>query len=168
MTLVAGWTNLGIEEVKKSGPLVGPEEEDGNGSLLFLCLSNFLNHLRRRARLVHAEGLFGKKVAAGGKGARAASHADMAKFAAAALPFQVVIVTQLIEDHRVGPDVGKALLAQIASQRRQVAAGEDFSLMRDKAHARACKAAFGHGIHVAGMSPRMTRVTNRRSAARLK
>ena len=49
------------------------------------------------ARLVDAEGLFVEVVSGGGEGAGAAAHADVAEFAAAALPFQVARIAQLLE-----------------------------------------------------------------------
>ena len=77
---------------QKTGPARGPKEENGHESLLLLGLGNLLNHFRRRSRLIHAEWLLGQEVAGGGEGASAASHADVAEFAATALPFQVVVV----------------------------------------------------------------------------
>src|SRR5450631_965719 len=99
---------------KKSGPSWDPVEEDSNENSLFLGFSDFANHLVRGAGLVHAERLFRQEVARGRVGAGAASHANMAKLAATALPFQIVIVSQLVEDDGICPDVGKALFAQVA------------------------------------------------------
>ena len=116
----------------------------------------------RGAGLIHAERLLGQEVAGGGVGARAAAHADVAEFAAAALAFEVVVVAQLLEDLRVVPDFGEALLAQVAGQRRQIAAGENFAFVREEANAGSRQAAFGHGVHVAGMSAGMSGVSDRR------
>jgi hypothetical protein len=66
---------------------------------------------------VHAERFFVHVVSRGGVGARAATHADIAEFATAALPFQVVDVAQFVEDHGVLPDVGEGLLLQVTGQR---------------------------------------------------
>ena len=99
---------------QKTGPLRDPEEERDNGHWLFLCFGNLANHLSRGARLIHTERLFCQEVATCSERAGAASHAYMPKFAAAALPFQVVVVAQLVEHYRVGPNISKALFAQIA------------------------------------------------------
>src|ERR1035438_10423254 len=136
-----------------------------NSLLLGLC--DFADHLVRCSRLIYAERLFREEVSRSRVGAGAASHANVAKFTAAALPFQVVVVAQLAENDRVGPDLGGALLAQIAGDRGQVTAGENFSLVRDEAHTGSSEAALGHGVHIAGMASRMTRVSNRRTTARL-
>src|SRR5215471_1926284 len=61
----------------------------------------------RRLGLVHAEGLLVEIVAGGGKGAGAASHADVAELAAATLPFQILGIAQFIEDGGVVPNVGE-------------------------------------------------------------
>src|SRR5664279_6399358 len=143
------------------------EEYSIGNSCLLLGFCDFPDHLRRGTRLVHTERLFGQEVPGGSVSARPASHADMAEFTATALPFQVVVIAQLAEHHRVSPDVGKTLLPQVAGDGGQITAGEDFSLVRDKAHTGSSQAALGHRIHVAGMASGMTRVTYRRPAARL-
>ena len=127
----------------------------------------FLNHLSGCAGFVHAEWFFGKEVSGGGEGAGATSHADMTKFTTAALPFQVVVVAETVEDYGVGPDVGETLLAQVTGESGQIAAGEHFAFVRDEADTGAGEAAFGHGVHVARVSAGMAPVANRRSAARL-
>src|ERR1700690_1002196 len=136
-------------------------------SALLLSGCDLANHLVRGAGFVDTEGLFGEKVAGGGVGAGAAPHADVGEIAAAPFALEVVVVAQLREDGRVVPDLGKTLFAQIAGQRRQVAAGEDLAFMREEADAGPSQAALGGGVHVARMSPGMSRVSRRRSAARL-
>ena len=142
-----------------------PVEENGRKEWLLFGLGNFLNHFSGRARGVDAEWFFGKEISRGSKGAGAAAHADVTKFAAAALPFQIVVVAKLVEDDGVRPDIGEASLAQIAGQSGQIAARKYFTFVRDKADTCAGEAAFGHGVHVAGVSATMTGVTNRRTAA---
>src|SRR5450755_582153 len=151
---------------KNPGPSWDPvEEEDSNENSLFFGFSDFANHLVRGAGLVHAERLFRQEVASGGVGAGAASHANMAKLAATALPFQIVVVAQLVEDDGICPDVGEALLTEVAGDRGQVSAREDFALMRDEAHARSGEAALSHRVHVAGVAARMSCVSHGRTAA---
>jgi hypothetical protein len=142
-------------------------EENGRKEWLLLGFGNFLNHLSGCARGVNAEWLFSEKVSGGGEGAGATTHTDVTEFAAAALPFQVIVITKFVEDHGVRPDIGKALLAQVTSERGQITAGENLALMGDKANACARQAAFGHGVHITGMSAWMASVTDGRTAAGL-
>ena len=120
---------------KTNGPPCGARgsEEDRQQRLLFR-LGDFANHLRRSTRLVYAEGLFRQKVSGGRKRPCAAPHADMAEFAAAALPFQVVVIAQLTKDRRVVPDIGKGLFAQVAGESGQVATGKNLAFVRDEAY----------------------------------
>ena len=134
---------------------------------LLLRFSNLLDHLDGRARFVNAERLLGEEIAGGGKSARPASHTHVTKFAAPALPFQVVVVTQLVKYDRVGPDIGKTLFAQIASEGGQVTTRKDLSFVGDEAHTRTREAAFCHGIHIARMSAGVPCVSYGRPAARL-
>ena len=87
---------------KNRGPAKGPKRRRRmtDQRPLLLCFRNFLNHLARRAGLVYAERLFRQEVAAGSISPRPASHADVTELAAAALPFQVVVVAQLVENDR--------------------------------------------------------------------
>src|ERR1700674_284626 len=98
-----------------------------NPSTQSFCRSKVLHTFR--ARLVNAERLFIQIVACGGKSARAASHTDIAKLAAAALAFQIVDVAQLIEYDRVLPDVSERLLFQVPRQSRQISARINFALI---------------------------------------
>ena len=107
-------------------------------------------------RFVDAEWLFIEIVAGGGKGARAASHANVAELAATALAFQVVDVAQLIEYHRVFPDIGERLLFQIPGQSRQISTGINLALMRNETDGGSGQASLGHGVHVGRMSARMS------------
>src|SRR5215467_3528085 len=127
-------------------------------SFLPLGPYNFLNHLCRRSWLVNTERFLGEKISRCGKRTSAAAHANVTEFAAAALPFQIVVMAELMEDCRVGPNVGKALLAQVARKRRSVTAGEAFSFVRDEAHASSGQAAFCHGVHIV-WPPRMAGVS---------
>src|SRR5690348_7948476 len=88
-----------------------------------------------RPRLVNAEGFLVEEVTRSGEGTRPAAHADVAKFATAALPFQVAGVAELLEDDRFFPDFSKGLAAQVAGQDRQIAAGEHFAFMGNEANA---------------------------------
>ena len=153
---------------KKPGPIGGPAVENGRKERLLLGLGNLLNHRSGRAGFVHAEWFFGKEVSGGGEGAGATSHANMTKFTTPALPFQVVVVAEFVEDRGVGPDVGEALLAQVTGESGQIAAGEHFAFVRDEADAGTGKTAFGHGVHVAGVSAGMAGVSHGRPAAWLK
>jgi hypothetical protein len=74
------------------------EECNIGNSFLLLGFCDFPNHLRRCTRLIHAERLFREEVSGGSVSARSATHADMTEFAAATLPFQVVVIAQLAED----------------------------------------------------------------------
>jgi len=127
--------------------------------------SGVADHLVRGAGFVNAERLFRQKIAAGGEGARAATHAHVTELATAALSFEVVIVAKRSKYGGIVPNLGKALLAQIAGKRRQITAREDFAFMRDETHTGAGQAALGHGIHVARMTARMASVSDRRSTA---
>ena len=62
------------------------------------------------ARFVDAEWFLVEVVARGGECACAASHANVAELAAAALTFQIVGVAESIENCGMFPNVGKALL----------------------------------------------------------
>src|SRR4029077_367426 len=108
------------------------------------------------ARLVDAERFLVHKVAGSSVGTRAAAHADISEFAAAAPPFQAAGIAELVEDLRVLPNVGEGLLAQISGDHRQVTAGIDFALVRNETYSGSRQAALGHGIEVgrvtAGMS----------------
>src|ERR1019366_6480525 len=87
------------------------------------------NHLVRGARLIDAERLFRQEVAGGSVRPRAATHANVAELAAAALSFQVVVVAQLGENVGVVPDFRETLLAQVTRVCRQISAGEDLALV---------------------------------------
>src|SRR6266542_5831290 len=100
--------------------------------------------LRHGLRLIDAEWLFGHVISIGGIGASAASHADVAELAAAALAFQLVDVAQVGKDRRVVPDVGKRLLAQVAGHCGQITARIYLTLERDEADAGPGQAALGH------------------------
>src|ERR1035437_9676994 len=81
---------------------------------IFLLFQTF------RLRFVDAEWLLIEIVAGSRISTRAATHANVAELAAAALALQVVGIAQLIEHHRTLPDVGERLLFQIPCQGRQV------------------------------------------------
>src|SRR5207244_272118 len=98
--------------------------------------------------LVHAERFFVQKVAGGGISAGTAAHTDVAKLAAATLPFQVVSLAQLAKDFGVLPDFGEALLAEVPRNHGQVSAGINFALMRNEANTGASQTTLGHGVHV--------------------
>src|ERR1017187_5757995 len=121
------------------------------------------NHLVRGARLIDAERLFRQEVAGGSVRPSAATHANVAELAAAALSFQVVVVAQLGEDVGVVPDFRETLLPQVTRERRQISAREDLALVRDKTDAGSRQAALCHGIHVAGVAG----VSDRPPASRL-
>src|SRR5579872_3570797 len=108
-----------------------------------------------RAWVVNTERFLVEIVASGSVGARAASHADVAKLAATAFSLEIIDIAQLIEHHRVFPDLGERLPFQIPSQCRQVSAGIDFTLMRDETNGSSGQAPLGHGIHIRRMSSRM-------------
>src|SRR5208337_4623153 len=107
-------------------------------------------------RLVDAERLFIEIIAGSGKGAGTTTHANVAEFAAAAFPLQVVDIAQFIKHHRVLPDLGKGLLPQISCQGWQVSAGVDLTLMRDETDRGSGQASLGHGVHVGRMRSRMS------------
>src|SRR5215469_10402389 len=86
------------------------------------------------ARLVNTERFLVHKVAGSSVGTCAASHTDVAEFAATALPFQAAGIAEFVEDRRVLPNVGEGLLAQVSSDHRQVAAGIDFALVRNETY----------------------------------
>src|SRR5580700_6687553 len=109
-----------------------------------------------RTRLVDAERLLVEIVPGGGIGARTATHADIAELATAALALQVVDVAELIEHHGVFPDVCERLLFQVSCQCRQISTGIDLALMRDETHRGSSQASLGHGVHVGGMSSRVS------------
>src|ERR1035441_2412543 len=104
-----------------------------------------------RLRLVDAERFLIEIVAGSGKGAGAASHADVAELATSAFSFQVVGVAQFVEHYRVLPDVGERLLFQPPSQGGQVPAGTPLALRRKETHGGSGQTPFGHGVHVGGM-----------------
>ena len=65
--------------------------------------------LVKRLRFVDAEWLLGEVIAGGGEGAGAASHADVAELAGAALPFQVVGFAELKEHLSCIPYIAEGL-----------------------------------------------------------
>src|SRR5450755_3231558 len=107
-------------------------------------------------RLIDAERFFAEIVAGGSVSTRPASHADVLELAAAALPFQVFAIAQFIKDDRVFPDIGEHLLLKVACQRREVATGIDFTLMREETYSGPGQAALSHGVHVGRMTSRMS------------
>ena len=110
-------------------------------------------------RLINAERFLVQIIAGGRERPRAATHANVAEFAAAALAFQVVAIAKLLKYRGVLPDFFQALLMEIA-RHRQITAGINFASIGDERHARAGQAAFGHGLHVPGgprRSPRAAR-----------
>src|SRR5271165_3460755 len=109
-----------------------------------------------RTRFVNAERFLIEIVASGGVSASAASHANVAKLAATALSLQVVDIAELIEYHRVLPDLSERLLSEISGQGRQISTGIDFALMRDETHRGSGEAALGHGVHVGRMRSRVS------------
>src|SRR5271165_63115 len=109
-----------------------------------------------RPRFVDAEWFLIQIISGGGIRARAAAHADVAELAAAALSLQIVNIAQLVEDERVLPNVGERLLAQIPRQCRQVATGIDLAPMRNETYCGSGQASLGHGVHIGGMSARMS------------
>src|SRR5271166_5654813 len=131
-----------------------------------LCFGRFTHHLVRSAGLIHAEWLLGEEVTGSCERASATSHAHVAELAAAALPFQVIVIAEHGEDRRFVPDFRKALLAQIAGDRGQVPAREYFAFMRDEADAGSGEAALGHRVHIARMAARMAGVFCRRNSLR--
>src|SRR5664280_3086675 len=76
-------------------------------------------------RLVHAAGFFREQIAGERVRASARAAADLAKLAAAALPFQVLAIAQGAEQRRVAIDVGQRLPADIASGDGEKSAGID-------------------------------------------
>src|ERR1700674_3342370 len=85
--------------VNGQGPCLHGDSPSTRGSVLLA--RDFSRHgdlvfQTCRARLVDAERLLVEIVAGGGIGTRAASHADVAELAAAALAFQVIDIAQLI------------------------------------------------------------------------
>ncbi len=123
-------------------------------------LHEFLAQLRR-FRLVYAERLFVEIITGPSEGAGAASQADIAKFAAAALPFQVAGVAQLVEHGGICPNVSERLPTQIASDDRQVAAGVNLALVRNETNTGPGETSLGHGVHVMGMPAGMTGVPSK-------
>src|SRR5690348_6223133 len=100
-------------------------------------------------RFVHTERLFFQKVSGSGKGASPAAHANIAEFAAAALPFQVAGIAKGIEHSGFFPDVDESLLPEIAGNRGQIAARINLAFVRDETYSGSCKAVLGHGVHIA-------------------
>ena len=78
--------------------------------------------------------------------------------ATATLALQVVGFTKIAKHFGIGPDVGELLFAQIAGDRRQIAAREYFAFVRDETHTGPGEAALRHGVHVVGMPAGMSGV----------
>ena len=97
--------------------------------LASLRCGDLLHHLVGGAGFVDAEGFLREEVSAGGVSASAAPHAYMTELAAAALPFQVVVVTQFVKDDRVGPDVGETLLTKVTCEGGQVSTRKNLSFV---------------------------------------
>src|SRR5208337_2761994 len=104
------------------------------------------------ARLVNAEGFFIQVVASGSKGPSAATHAEAAKLAVAAFPFQIIRVSQLLENAGILPNLGKRLPVEVSCQNRQISAGINLALVRNEADPRAGQAPLGNGIHALGVA----------------
>ena len=79
--------------------------------------------------MIHAERLFAHIIPGSGERAGAASHADVPKLAASALPFQVSRIAQFVENCRVLPDLGEVLLAKVSGECGKVSAREHFALV---------------------------------------
>lgn len=105
---------------------------------------------------VDAERLFRQVISSGSVGAGAAAHTDVAEFAAAAFAGEVVYVAQFVEHDRVLPDIRKALFLEISGEGGKISAGIHFALIGDEAHGGSGEAAFGHSVHIGGMSAGMT------------
>ncbi len=95
-------------------------------------------------RLVGAERLLGQVVAVVRERARAASAADPFVLADPALPGERGRVAQLLEHRGLRPDVGEALLADVAGAHREVPARVDVSGVGHEADGRARQAAARH------------------------
>ena len=74
-----------------------------------------LGHLSLKLlRFVNAKRLFRVEVAGDAKCTGSAAHADLLKFAIAALAFKVIEVAQVVEKFGIVPNFGEALVAQVA------------------------------------------------------
>ncbi len=124
-----------------------------------------LRSQRGRFGLVDTEGFFGQVIAARGIRARATSHTDISELAAATLPCQVIGVAQFVEDFCIGPDICELFLAQVASDRRQIATRENFAFMRHEADTGSCQTSLGHCVHVVRISARMSSGMARRMSS---
>src|SRR4051812_44667778 len=83
------------------------------------CISHSSDIVRNRGRLVRAERVGSQHISGIGEGAGARTAADMAVFARAALPVELVGVMQSAEDLGVTVDVDQRIDAYIAAALRQ-------------------------------------------------
>src|ERR1019366_7360501 len=92
------------------------------------------------ARLIGTEGLFRENIAVRIKPSGAAAAAHILKVAGSAAPFEEARIPQTAEEFGVIPNIAQGFLAKIPGRKRQIAAGVDIPLMRDKAHMQARQA----------------------------
>jgi hypothetical protein len=102
--------------------------------------------------LVNAEWFFVQVIAACRKGPSAAPHAEIAKLAVAAFPFQIIGVSQLLKNAGILPNLCEGLVVQISCQNRQISARINLTSVRNEADTRTGQAPFGHCVHALGVA----------------